>query len=664
MTVLGWKVFEAINPVHAARLSCCDISQESTTSLRKVQTNLGEDNLYDARGKKTRYIHSQEGAYNEAREWVVHALKDLEEKTEILVIYGVGLGWYWKALLPWVERKKDRRILFIEDDLHIIGHLIESGLGNDFFSHPQTRLVALSGADDKESLDMIAWNLFRKKYRFLVSPAYANYRPKASKIVEDAVYVRSTDIHLVADEFSTFGIQHARNWLRNITLLQQSYNAQDLFQKFQGMTAVVVAAGPSAQETIPYLQKWKEKALVIAGGSSINVLLEAGITPHLAVTVDPNPLQYSRMKYLEPFQLPLLFRSRALYEGIVAANGMPLMYLKGSDGYPLVTYFENALGIEGETLDGGDSVSTLLIELAVALGVSSVVMVGYDLGYTEGKRYPLSLQSLLHESEDKIERNSEDISKEEYQISALSNSGKLLQTEAKWVVEGAWIHRFISQLASNVTVSNTSLEGLAIESVPYKDLESIDQEINLSSCGLYEDIASKVFACIYSCRSLQHTAAVQNVSKTLRDLSSSLQDFEEKAKNLCKIYQGYEETPNWEASTFAKRLELLNELESSFAFHNLLQPFWMMHTTWSEMKSKLELPYFQENWKEIQSDIERQSMVERLQFILEGVQSYQKLFFSYASWACLQGSFLPDPFEAAPWPLSTKESETPDLTIA
>ena len=92
MTVLGWKVFEAINPVHAARLSCCDISQESTTSLRKVQTNLGEDNLYDARGKKTRYIHSQEGAYNEAREWVVHALKDLEEKTEVLVIYGVGLG--------------------------------------------------------------------------------------------------------------------------------------------------------------------------------------------------------------------------------------------------------------------------------------------------------------------------------------------------------------------------------------------------------------------------------------------------------------------------------------------------------------------------------------------------------------------------------------------
>lgn len=636
----AWRLFEALYPVHHARLACYADGSES--QLKTCVTEFGEENLFDARFDQKYYIHNPRSALIEAKEWVSRVLRDVEEKTDILVIYGIGVGWLWKALLPWVERKANRTLYFVEDDLEIIAHFLDSTLGAEFFCHPQSRLIALTGADDKESLDLLCWNLYRKTYRFLVSPAYEQFRSQAVKMVYDTIVVRATDIHLVADEFSSFGLQHARNWIKNLTLLKDAYNAQDLFGAFSGGVAVVCAAGPSLQEALPFLEKWKSQALILTGGSSINALLEAGIIPHAGVTVDPNPLQYSRMKYVDPFHLPLFFRSRALYDGVTATHGTPLLYLRGNDGYPLVTYFEERLEIDGVELDGGDSVATLLIELAVNLGVSTVLMVGYDLGYTDGKRYPVGLKSLLHQDESGIHQKG----LVDGSITAISNSGKEIVTESKWVIEGAWIDRFAQSIDhEKVTIVNSSINGLSIPSVLQMSLEDIDRKF-FNKIDQVIPISDVFTAKIYSCRPIQQEKPLdEDIRIAFKDLSEALIQFQHKAQEVLQSLQVEKEMKYRE-----KQEALLYDLENSFAYVHLLKPFWTYHLVWKEMTNRLKtfggLVWMntteQEQWN--------QDVVQRVRFILDAIEAYKKIFFSYVSWAALQGEFFTDPFVMAPWP--------------
>ncbi|MGR3951927.1 MAG: DUF115 domain-containing protein [Chlamydia sp.] len=648
---LGWTVFEAINPRHAAALSCYECTAGSL--LEKRHTIHNEETLFDSRGSTPRYLHSPDGALSEAKTWVSAALQDIEEKTDILVLYGLGLGWYWKALLPWLERRKERHLFIIEDDLAVIAHCIESELGDALFSHPKTRVIALSGPDDKENIDLISWNLFRKRHLFFAIPPYLKYRPNAVKIVQDAIQVRAIDIHLVADEFSTFGIQHARNWLRNLLFMNEAYNAQDLFQTWKGLPVIVVAAGPSLQDSLEFLKRNQSRILIIAGGSAINALIEAGIFPHLCVTVDPNPLQYNRMKYLEPFQLPLIFRSRALYEGVLAAHGSPLLYLKGGDGYSFITYCEESLGIKGDTLDGGDSVSTLLIELAAALGASSIIMLGYDLGYVSDQRYPDSMKGLLHQSEGGIKISSNQ--KSSSMMTAPSNSGKTIQTEAKWIVEGKWIGSFAKDLDSSIQLMNASLNGLKIENVASISIVEVEKFLeNLPEEALF----SRIFTAIYSCSRLGEGASKSAISEMIRKISDGLIAFESMAEALQLKLQEDEQ-----GEITSGQIQYISDLESSFAFKNLLEPFWRMHTVWHEALLQLNMDYSCKDWKRERKKREKQYLVERLEFIIEGVQSYQRLLFSYVSWSILQGSILEDPLEIAPWPKHAKKDQEPDLQI-
>src|SRR5690606_30787893 len=86
-----------------------------------------------------------------------------------------------------------------------------------------------------------------------------------------------------------------RNLLKNFRYLSKSFQAESLKGCFQGIPAIICGAGPSLTQALPVLSECKEKALLIAGGSTITALSKNGILPHLSLAVDPNPEEYERL---------------------------------------------------------------------------------------------------------------------------------------------------------------------------------------------------------------------------------------------------------------------------------------------------------------------------------------------------------------------------------
>ena len=170
------------------------------------------------------------------------------------------------------------------------------------------------------------------------------------------------------------------NLARNVRVFIESPAANSFYGKFKGIPAIVVAAGPSLQHAIRFINENRSHAIIVAVDTSYRLLLREGIEPHFCVSVDP---QVANARYFEgvpqtktvliadPTVHPSVFR---LFRGRVAVTGVAFNLLK---------WIEEVAGEKGELTHGG-SVSTNAYDFAKRLGASPIVLVGQDLAFTAG----------------------------------------------------------------------------------------------------------------------------------------------------------------------------------------------------------------------------------------------------------------------------------------
>ena len=213
----------------------------------------------------------------------------------------------WKALSPWLRAKEIQlRVVFLEDDLAIVQAFLKSDLAKPFFDDTQSTLLFLEeGEEGNHVKQIVMWYAFQRSWSCLASPAYSRYREATFLALAQELTVGQNEVSQTLSEYMDFRSSPLRNFGRNTYLWQQSVNAASLFNKFRGCPAVIVAAGPSLEKEIEHLKGLDSRALILAGGSSVNALLQAGIMPHMAASVDPNSMQYIRLRQVQPFCLPL-----------------------------------------------------------------------------------------------------------------------------------------------------------------------------------------------------------------------------------------------------------------------------------------------------------------------------------------------------------------------
>ena len=400
--------------------------------------------------------------------------QDIQEiQADIVYIFGLGIEVYHDVVKSWLEKESHRQVVFIEQNLGVIGLYLEQNKLDEVFDNPRVHLCfslenkkighladEVTALFPSESVAVLSLNSYKKRHSSYFSQL-------------KSALIRRSVISFAHRQESLHYHRLFRNMLPNFLSLEDSFSPHHMVGSFSKIPAVIVGAGPSLAESIPFLKTLKDKALLFAGGSTIIALENEGIAPHLAFAIDPNREEYTRLKNHRFLATPLIFGSRLMHQ-VLSAFGGPKGYVKTSTGGPFEAWMEEELDLAGRSLlEEADSealsVSVIALKTAILFGCDPIIFVGLDLAYRKKDRYCKGLlpsMTLQFEKEKLLKRTAE------MPITKKGRKGQYVETAYKWVMES----RCLSQIAKahpEITFIDATEHGLSIAGVNYTPLQKI-----------------------------------------------------------------------------------------------------------------------------------------------------------------------------------------------
>ncbi len=164
--------------------------------------------------------------------------------------------------------------------------------------------------------------------------------------------------------------------LHNAATIAASPFLEDLRDRFRGVPAICVAAGPSLEGNADVLRDAGDRALVIAVGSALRPLQRRGIDPHFAAAIEwrDGVLKQFADADLQRVFLLLSAVSHPDLHRLSAAGRFTELPM----GSPATTWLGEVLDVRHGFLEGG-SVAHTAFSTALLLGCDPVVLVGQDL---------------------------------------------------------------------------------------------------------------------------------------------------------------------------------------------------------------------------------------------------------------------------------------------
>lgn len=432
----------------------------NSSRLIPCPTKKGEPNLKIELSGKSVPLHAASGAAEEAKEWFREL--HLKSDTPFVFIYGVGLGYYYDAIAPWLKKRRDRKAVFLEDDLAVVQKLFETERGTKLLNDPQVQLVTFSDMkNDEQVFEGLYWNYALTRLAVTSLASYSKYKNTMLAELRHKISFDAAMKNALVDEYMRYGVSFYLNFYRNMLCLDESYHGNSLFGKFKDVPAIICGAGPSLAKHLPLLKNHLDKAIVFAGGSALNVLNAAGFQPHFGAGIDPNPAQFTRMSLNQAYELPFFYRNRMFHDAFRMIHG-PRLYITGAGGYDTAEYFEKELKIEGEEIDEGHNVVNFCVEIAQAMGCNPLIFVGMDLAYTGMKEYAPGVVEDAAVSQTAIL----DINDEDAKAVVRDDIyGKPTYTLWKWVAESGWIGDY-AKAHPGLEMINSTEGGLGFPGIP------------------------------------------------------------------------------------------------------------------------------------------------------------------------------------------------------
>ena len=407
--------------------------------------------------------------------WLAESTDAPEDSLEIpdkplVLVYGAGRGSYLDEKREWV--------------------LIDHDPGR-LSGHPERANVTLVHLDveDEEATAAFCQSYIGRDFGIAIQQEYRDQFPEKVREfclkVEQRLHSYGRIVHEYTHQMEDFYFSA----YANIRRWKECYWGNALFGKFEGVPAIICGAGPSLDPE--EIAKYRDQALIIAGGSAINAL--GPVRPHFLVGCDPFPAQMERFLENQAFELPIFFRHRWHIGARMVSHG-PLLYLNGATGSGLVGHLEERLGIVGEDLDEGHNVINFAVNIAHKLGCSPIVLSGLDLAYTNDQSYaPGVVGKPAADGDQPIEWT--------------DKHGMPIMTHKKWLAEAEWLGQVDAELI------NATPGGLKIPNVPDRPLTTLGpsrpldemvhaavQEAKLPLKGDPEPILQEIKASLLRCQ--------------------------------------------------------------------------------------------------------------------------------------------------------------------
>ncbi len=498
-----------------------EASQLHTLTPKRVSfhsNSNGSLNLKTTIQDTQHYYHSLSSPEEEARNW----FSELNlENIQVLFVHGVGLGYYYDAVKEWLRVGQGHYLVFLEQDLEVIQHLLRTARGTEIVHDPQ---VWLYYVDPRGSiLDKLATYFAVKNELMSSLGLYCSVFSQSVHRMKARLSFYLDRKRGIIAEYSNSGKIFLSSYLRNALCLPKAHQGNNFYGKFHGIPAIICGAGPSLAKSLPLLSTLRDRALIFAGGTAMNALNTVGLLPHFGVGIDPNPAQYTRVIMNQAFETPFFYRNRMYYKALELVHGERL-FSTGSGGHDIGHWFEEKLGIAGLDLSEGYNVLGFSIAIAEAMGCFPIILCGLDLAYTNDFSYcPGIANHPLHER--KAYFRTKSVSDE--LISHTDIYGKPITTLWKWIAEAAWFSSF-AQSHPHALVVNATEGGLGFDGIPNESLQHISnvflkQQYDFSAI-LHSEIQNAA---------MPPEVSEANIIEILSDLLSSL----ERCSGACQILE-------------------------------------------------------------------------------------------------------------------------------
>ena len=197
--------------------------------------------------------------------------------TPILACYGVGCGFYLEIML---QKLNLRHLIIYEADVELLLaslYCIDWGPIFDYFNLPHKRLDIFLGEDVEELTDATIASIRTHSTTFatqnlIFQHLSSDFYSSLDKRLREKLVVVVQGYGFYDDERD--GLEHT---LGNIAKDRPLFT-QALKPKKQ-LPVFVVAAGPSLQNDIKFIQDHREQAIIFSCGSAIGALLSNGVVP-------------------------------------------------------------------------------------------------------------------------------------------------------------------------------------------------------------------------------------------------------------------------------------------------------------------------------------------------------------------------------------------------
>ncbi len=477
-------------------------------AIEFCRTKAGELNLVRHVAGQNYYYHSNTNALEEAHRWVSRL--DLKGK-DVVYVFGIGLGYYYQALKPWLKKNRKRSIIFLENDLSVIRHLFQTPEATKILKDPQAALYYFKDLQNSaETFDAMYWNYILTQMEVSTLPLYKKTQPQLAQEIHHKIIYDAAIKNALVEEYLRYGAAFFKNYYPNLLYLADSYLGNSMFGSMRGIPAILCGAGPSLQNALSTLPHLRDRAVIFAGGSALNALSSSQILPHFGGGIDPNPTQLDRLSTSSGFEVPFFYRNRLLHQAFRKIHG-PKLYVTGSGGYDIADWFENRLDIpQHEYMDEGHNIVNFCLQIAARLGCNPIIFVGMDLGFTGMKTYASGIEEHVKVTKKQL-MGSGDFDKDA--LLRRDINGKPLYTLWKWIAEADWIGEFADQ-NPETTLINCTEAGLGFPRVPNMTLQD--------ACKKYlqqqHDIDNRIHAEIEQC------AMPQVTEKKVEDLVHELYD--------------------------------------------------------------------------------------------------------------------------------------------
>ena len=215
------------------------------------------------------------------KEMLKSTIKQPMGTNDIIINFGIGLGY----LLDETFNTYPSRIFLYEPDLKLL-HFVLNNV--DISEHLSSGRVYIT--DDLNDLMKKLENsyLTKDKVEIVYLKNYAVVKNKELLELTQKVYETCRSKMVDINTIKKFSSTWVTNTLKNISTINKStvYKLSDLENKFNGQSALILAAGPSLKDNIEKIKSKRDNYVIFVVNKSLRYLLSEGVHPDFVVGLD------------------------------------------------------------------------------------------------------------------------------------------------------------------------------------------------------------------------------------------------------------------------------------------------------------------------------------------------------------------------------------------